>query len=355
MLRHSSTRLALVAILCLCVASCEHDDVSSLQGAGATFPGPLYKRWFLEYYHRHPEVRVNYQAIGSGAGVRQFTAGLTAFGASDAPMSKAEVKAFEERFPDGVLQLPMTAGNIAVCYNLPGGPPDLRLSRDALLQIFLGTATEWNDPVIAACNKGASLPETPITVVRRAEGSGTTFAFTSHLAAVSPKEWVGEDGKALVGKSIKWPCGIGAKGNAGVAALIQQTPGAIGYLEFGYAELTQLPDGSPLPIASLENKGGNFVKPSAESGLAALEGLQLPADLCLQVPDPAAPKAYPIVTYTWVLCHKDYHDERKAREIKALLAYCLGEGQMLAAELGYIPLPRATVQKVRHAAESIAP
>jgi phosphate transport system substrate-binding protein len=270
-------------------------------------------------------------------------------------MSKAEVEAFEKEFPDGVQHLPMTAGNIAVCYNVPGGPADLKLSRDAYVHIYLGTITDWNDPAIAASNPGATLPALPITVVRRAEGSGTTFAFTSHLAAVNPKEWVGEEGKPLVGKSIKWPVGLGAKGNSGVAALIQQTPGAIGYLEFGYAELTKLPDGSPLPIARLENKAGRYVRPSAQSGLAALEKVALPANLCPLIPDPADPDAYPIVTYTWLLCHKNYHDERKAKEVRALLAYCLTDGQELAAELGYIPLPKAVAQKVLKAAEAIAP
>src|SRR5262249_37193482 len=231
------------------------DDIT-LQGAGATFPAPLYKRWFLEYYRVHPEVRVNYQPIGSGAGIRQFTEHLIDFGASDAAMADQEIA----KIPDGVQLLPMTAGSIAISYNLPGGPKELKLSRNALLGIVLGTIDTWSDPAITATNRGLDLPEMPITFVRRSEGSGTTFAFTNHLSAIS-SEWKNGPG---VGKSIPWPVGIGAKGNAGVAALIQQTPGAIGYVESGYAELTHL------PMAALENRAGAFIKPTIASSQAAL-------------------------------------------------------------------------------------
>src|SRR5262245_26134376 len=202
---------------CCALASCSGaGDSITLQGSGATFPAPLYKRWFLEYYRRYPDVRVNYQAIGSGAGIRQFTERLVDFAASDAAMTDDEIK----QIPAGVQMLPMTAGSIALTYNLPGGPPELRLSRQALAGIFLGEVTTWDDPAIAAANPGAELPGLPITVVRRAESSGTTFAFTNHLSAAS-KEWKEQVGTS---KSVdRWKVGIGARGSAGVAATVSQT------------------------------------------------------------------------------------------------------------------------------------
>lgn len=289
----------LIACLCLGSLGCADGDSGvTLQGAGATFPAPLYKRWFLEYYKRHPDVRVNYQGIGSGAGIRQFTNELVDFGASDAAMSDKEI----EKVKGGVQLLPMTAGSIAVCFNIPDGPKELKLSRRTYPDIFLGKITSWDDPAVARDNRGVSLPDLPITVVRRAEGSGTTYAFSNHLAAVS-KEWKAERG---VNKSINWPKGmIGARGNAGVAALIQQTPGAIGYLEYGYAEL------SHLPTAALENKAGKFVTPGVDSGKAALAGAKFPDKgprLRIWLPDPEGEAAYPIVTYTWLLCYPHYQN-----------------------------------------------
>src|ERR1019366_5911968 len=232
--------LLVVACSLLCTSCGSEDDVS-MQGAGATFPGPLYKRWFLEYYRKHPAVRVNYQAIGSGAGIRQFNEGLLVFGASDA---------FEKpKVAGGGYLIPMTAGGIAICYNLPDGPTELNLSRDVYVDIFLGKITEWSDPAIAKDNPNVQLPSIPITVARRSDGSGTTFAFTNHLNAVG-KSWRRENGGPGKGKSILWPTGLGGRGNSGVAAIIQQTPGAIGYLEFGFAELAHI------SMAHLQNKAG---------------------------------------------------------------------------------------------------
>jgi phosphate transport system substrate-binding protein len=330
--------LAAVALLAL---GCGKGTGVSIQGAGATFPAPLYKRWFLEHYTRNPDVRVNYQAIGSGAGIRQFTEGLVDFGASDAYMSKSEI----EKVPSdrGVILIPMTAGSIVLCYNLPGGPTDLHLTRQTYADIFLGRVTKWNDPAIADANPGVSLPGMDITVVRRADSSGTTYNLTNHLSAISPT-WKSEKG---TDKIIKDPVGIAGKGNSGVAALVKQTPGAIGYLEFGYAKLARL------PTAHLENKRGAFVKATPESGAAALVGIKIPDNLHVNVPDPEGESAYPIVTCTWLLCARHYADARKGEELKKVARYCLTDGQQRSGELGYIPLPEEMLAKCLAALDQI--
>jgi phosphate transport system substrate-binding protein len=340
--------LSLIAVCCCALTSCDALNSVDVQGAGATFPAPLYKRWFREYYKRHSDVRVNYQAIGSGAGIRQFTADLVEFGASDAAMSDKEIKEAEEKNPQRgrVLLLPMTAGSIAICYNVSGAPRNLKLSRQVYVDIFLGKITEWNDPAIAALNPEAKLPDMPITVVRRSDGSGTTFAFTNHLSAIS-KEWKENVG---VGKSVSWPVGIGGKGNPGVAAWIDQTPGAIGYLEFGYADLLHL------PMAKLENKSGNSVAPSLETGQAALKDVEIPENLRVWIPDPPGATAYPIVTYTWILCYTHYETEpERAAALKEVLTFCLTEGQQWSEELGYIPLPAEIAERARKAVQEIKP
>jgi phosphate transport system substrate-binding protein len=341
-------KLLAVAACCCALSSCEPINSVDIQGAGATFPAPIYKRWFLEYYHRHPEVRVNYQAIGSGAGIRQFTADLVDFGASDAAMSDKEIEEAEKKNPKRgpVVLLPMTAGSVAICYNVPGALRDLKLSRQVYVDIFLGKIDNWNDSAIAALNPGTRLPDLPITVVRRSDGSGTTFAFTNHLSATS-KEWKEKIG---VGKSVTWPVGIGGKGNAGVAAWIDQTPGAIGYLEYGYAELVGL------AMARLENRAGSFVAPSLESGLAALSGVEIPANLRVWIPNPAGTDAYPIVTYTWILCYTNYDDKpERAAALRQVLEFCLTEGQQWSADLGYLPLPSEVAEHARRAVQRIKP
>jgi len=334
------------AASCLMLASCSppQGDIT-LQGSGATFPAPLYKRWFLEYYKKHPEVRINYTPVGSGAGIRQFTAELVTFGASDAGMSKSEIGKLPQSF-GGVSLLPMTAGSIVLCYNLPELSGPLKLSRKAYLGIFLREITTWDDPEIARENPNLHLPVTPITVVTRADSSGTTFAFTNHLNAVGEDPRVGMKWLPGVDKSVSWKESIAAQGNDGVAALIQLTPGAIGYLEYGFADLAKL------PMAALQNHAGKFIHPDLENSRKALEGASIPADLQIRVPDPAkSPDAYPIVTYTWLLCRKHYASAQEAQTLKEVLSFCLAEGQGFSADLGYIPLPKDVVQKVREAVD----
>ena len=315
-------------------------DTTTLNASGATFPAPLYVRWFAEYNTAHSDVRVNYQGIGSGAGIKQFTGGLTDFGASDAAMSDEEIAAVKD---GGVVLLPMTAGSIVLSYNLPGVSAPILLPRDVYPAIFMGTITKWNDPKIAAANPGVTLPDMPITVAYRADGSGTTYNFTNHLAAISP------DFKAKVGagKLVKFPVGVGGKGNEGVAALIKQTPGTIGYIEYGYAQQIKL------PMATLQNQAGKFVAPTPESGSAALGQVDLPANLRAFVTDPAGDTSYPIVTFTWWLCHTTYTKPGTADAIKALANWCLTDGQKFAPELGYLPLPPSVVGKVQAAVGTI--
>jgi phosphate transport system substrate-binding protein len=312
----------------------------TLQGSGATFPAPLYQRWFIEYNKLHPDVQINYQSLGSGAGIKQFQEGLTNFGASDAAMTDEEMGAVKE----GVVLLPMTAGSIVLSYNLPDGPKELKLSRDAYVGIFLGKVTKWNDPAIAKANPGVKLPDTKITVVSRSDGSGTTFVFTTHLSAVS-EDWKKGPG---AGKSVNWPVGVSGKGNEGVTALVKQTPGAIGYIEYGYALQTKM------PTATLENKSGKYVKADLESASKALASVELPANLRAWLPDPAGAEAYPIVSYTWFLCRKKYTDPTIAKTLKAVIEYGLTQGQSFSKELGYVPLPSNVVSTVQKAAEQIS-
>lgn len=312
----------------------------TLQGAGATFPAPLYQRWFQDFTKANRSIRVNYQPVGSGAGIKQFTDGLVQFGASDAAMTDEQIA----QVKTGVVLLPMTAGSIVLAYNLPG-VAELKLSRAAYGDIFLGRIRKWNDPAIAAANPGVTLPGTPITVVSRSDGSGTTYVFTNHLAAVNGA-WKSGPG---VGTSVPFPVGVGGKGNAGVTALVKQTPGAIGYVEFGYAEQTKM------PMAVLENRSGKYVKADLTSAQAALADVKLPPDLRAWIPDPAGEAAYPIVTYTWLLCNKQYADAKVSAALKAVIRYGLTDGQKISGELGYVPLPEAVAKTVLEASATIAP
>ena len=309
-----------------------------LSGAGATFPAPIYQRWAVEYNKQIPGIQVNYQSVGSGAGVKNFLQGVVDFGASDAAMTDEEMA----KSPRGAVLVPATAGSVVLAYNLEG-VAGLKLTRAALAGIFLGKINKWNDPAIVAANPGVPLPAKPINVAYRSDGSGTTFVFTQHLAAISPEfdEEVGFD------KSVTFPVGVGGKGNEGVTALIKQTPGTIGYVEFGYAQQNKL------SVAALENKSGNFVPPTPESGAAALASVEMPENLRVWPIDPEAPEAYPISSFTWLLLYKKYDNAAKLKALKDFVTYGLTEGQSFAVELGYIPLPEAVVAKANAALSSI--
>jgi len=315
-----------------------------LVGTGATFPAPLYQRWFQDLNGKYPKVQINYQPQGSGAGVEQFTKGTVDFGASDVAMKDDEI----QKVPDdkgGVLLLPMTAGSIVLAYNLPAVQGELKLPRQVYTDIFLGKIKKWNDPAIAKANPGVKLPDQNITIVHRSDGSGTTAVFTKHLSAISP-EWKSKVGD---GKTVQWPTGVGAKGNEGLTAQVQQTQGAITYVEYGYA------NNNKLKMASLENKKGKFVAPTDQAAAKTLETVQLPENLRAFITDPEGDEAYPIVTYTWMLVHKKYPDADKAKAVEAMVEYGLTEGQKASAELGYVPLPKSVVEKVASAADQISP
>jgi phosphate transport system substrate-binding protein len=335
---------SLVIVLCgLLMASWSSaGEAVRLKGSGASFPFPLYGLWFKEYGKANRNVIIDYQAKGSGAGIKDFVNKTVDFAASDAAMSDEEMAAVE----GGVQLLPMTAGSIVLAYNLPGGPKELKLSREAYTKIFLGQVTKWSDPVIAQANPDTKLPEMDITIARRADSSGTTFVFTQHLSAIS-EAWKNGPG---VGTTVSWPSSdkfIASPKNDGVTATIKQTAGAIGYIEYGFAELGKL------PMVSLENKSGKFVKPSLESGQAALAGVELPQDLRAWLPDPDGEAAYPIVTYTWMVFYKKYADPKKAEMIRNVVKYCLTDGQKVSGKMGYIPLPDDVVQVVSTALDNI--
>jgi len=314
------------------------DDFVKLTGAGASFPAPLYNKWFKDYHALYKNVQVDYQSVGSGSGIKNFINKTVDFGASDAAMKPEEIAKVDV----GAQLLPMTAGAIVLAYNLQG-VQDLKLSREAYARIFLGKVTKWNDPLIAKANPDAKLPDTPINVVVRADSSGTTFVFSQHLAAISA-EFAKSPG---VNTMPNWPEGTGSKGNEGVTASIRTIPGSIGYVEFGYA------NGQGLAIASLENKVGKFVKATTQSSQAALAAVEMPPDLIAWLPDPAGESSYPIVTYTWLLCYRQYSDPNKLKAYKGVIEYGLTEGQKSSEQLGYVPLPPPVVSKVREALSNI--
>jgi phosphate transport system substrate-binding protein len=311
-----------------------------LVGAGASFPAPLYQRWFQDLSNSSGSLQVDYQSVGSGAGVERFVQGLVDFGASDVAMKDDEIAKVDR----GVLMLPMTAGSIVLAYNLPG-VSDLKLSREAYVDIFLGKITKWNDPKIAADNPGVNLPDQKITVVHRSDGSGTTGVFTKHLSAIS-SEWQQQVGE---GKTVQWPTGLGGGKNDGVAALVSQNEGAIGYVEYGFSKM------AGLPTAALENKSGQFIKASDESASATLAAVTLPQNMRAFISDPEGGNSYPIVTYTWLLVYKTYDDPAKAKAMETAIEYGLNEGQEVAPQLGYIPLPRNVREKVASVADTISP
>ncbi len=329
------------AILMFTTAQVSSAEVR-LIGSGATFPFPIYSTWFKDYNHQHNDIQINYQGKGSGAGIKDLINHTVDFAGSDAAMTDEEMAEVKE----GVQLLPMTAGSIVLAYNLPGIPEGLKLSREVYSKIFLAQIKKWSDPLIAKDNPGMKLPDLDVTVVRRADASGTTFVFTKHLSAIN-EEWAKGPGQGL---TVKWPETdkiVAAPKNDGVTATIRQTPGAIGYIEYGYAIQTKV------PMAALQNKAGKFVAPTPASGSAALSHVKLPADMRAWLPDPEGDQSYPIATYTWMLFYKKNQDAKKAEALREMVAYCLKEGQKISDKMGYIPLPENVVQEVLKASAQI--
>jgi phosphate transport system substrate-binding protein len=314
------------------------EDYVKLIGAGASFPAPLYSKWFKDFHGLHSNVQIDYQSVGSGSGVKNFINKTVDFGASDAGMKPEEIAQVEA----GAQLLPLTAGAIVLGYNLPD-VPELKLSREAYAGIFLGKVTKWDDPLIAKANPEAKLPDAPINVVVRADSSGTTFAFSQHLAAIS-QEFAKSPG---VNMMPNWAVGTRSKGNEGITSSLRTTPGSIAYVEYGYAK------GQRLTMAALENKAGKFVKASTASAQAALDAVEMPADLLAWLPDPSGEASYPIVTYTWLLCYKRYDDANKLKALKGVIEYGLTEGQKNCEQLGYVPLPTSVAAKVKDALNNI--
>ena len=301
-----------------------------LNGAGATFPNIIYQDWMLTYNKAHSDVQLNYQSIGSGGGIRQFSDGTVDFGASDAPMKDSAIAAIN----GNVLHIPTVLGGDVPTYNLPEVTATLRFTPDLLADIFLGKITKWNDARIAAANPGVKLPGNDIVVVHRSDGSGTTFIWTDYLSKISP-EWEQKVGR---GTSVNWPVGLGGKGNEGVTATVKQTPGAIGYVELGYAMINKLPAGA------VQNKTGKFVTPALESITAAAAGamraMDPSTDFRVSITNPDGDQAYPIASFTWFLLRKQFDDASKATALVKFVWWAETEGQSRAQPLGYAPLPK---------------
>jgi phosphate transport system substrate-binding protein len=304
-----------------------------LNGAGATFPYPIYSKWFDEYTKVDPGARFNYQSIGSGGGIRQITERTVDFGASDGPMTDEQLA----KAPGELLHFPTVLGAVAATFNLPGNPA-LRFTPDVLADIFLGKIDKWDSPRIRAINPGATLPADAIVVVHRSDGSGTTYIFTDYLTKIS-HEWEGRVGR---GTSVKWPVGLGGKGNEGVAGQVKNTPGTLGYVELAYA----MKNG--LPVAMIRNQAGQFVAPTIEGTTAAAASAahSIPADFRVSLTNAPGDKAYPIASFTWLLVYREQTDEAKGRALVRFLRWALGEGQKYAADLYYAPLPPEVVKRV---------
>lgn len=311
-----------------------------LTGAGATFPNPIYQKWSSEYAKKG--IQVNYQSIGSGGGVRQIMEQTVDFGATDGPMTDEELG----RAKGGaIMHFPTVLGAVVMGYNLPEVTQKLRFSGEVIADIYLGKITKWNDPRIATLNPGASLPASDILVVHRSDGSGTTYVFTDYLTAVSP-EWTRVAGK---GKEVKWPTGIGAKGNEGVAGQVKQTPGSIGYMELAYAKQNNLPH------ALIRNASGQFVEATIPSITAAADGVSLPpnTDYRVSIVNAQGATAYPISSFTWLLIYKNQTDATKATKLKDFLRWAYAEGEQFAAALDFAPLPSGMTQRLVARLDSI--
>jgi phosphate transport system substrate-binding protein len=329
---------SLRVFLCLFVlASCAFAQ-TTLNGAGATFPYPIYSKWFSEYHTLHSDIQINYQSIGSGGGIRQVQAGTVDFGATDGPMSDEQIAQSKVK----VLHVPTVLGAVVPAYNIPGVSADVKFTPDALAGIFLGKISKWNDQAISSANPGVHLPDQNITVIHRSDGSGTTYIFTDYLSKVN-KQWADSVGRNT---SVKWPVGIGGKGNEGVAGSIRQLPGSIGYIELIYALQNKIPYGV------VENSSKNFIKASLESTTAAVAGVKMPADFRVSITNSPAKNAYPIASFTWLLIPTHPSDANKGRILKDFLYWMLDKGQTMVEALSYAPLPKDAVEKEKAAISS---
>ncbi len=313
---------------------------TKLNGAGATFPYPIYSKWFNEYHNQHPDIEINYQSIGSGGGIRQVTAGTVDFGASDGPMSDEQLAASSVK----LIHLPTVLGAVVPAYNIPGFKGELKFTPEIIAGIYLGKITSWNDGTIAKANPGVSLPGQSIIVVHRSDGSGTTYIFTDYLSKISP-DWKGQVGK---GTSVSWPVGLGAKGNEGVAGMIRQMDGAFGYVELIYALQNNITYGT------VKNTSGNFVKASLASTTAAAASMKtMPADFRVSITNAPGADAYPICSFTWLLVPTNWKDKGKQKVFTDFLNWMLDQGQSLTAQLNYAPLPDSVKQKEKAAIQMI--
>jgi phosphate transport system substrate-binding protein len=327
---HIKRTLAAVGLVAAVGTAAVAADDLLINGAGATFPAPLYSKWFSDYNKLHGDLKFNYQAIGSGGGIKQITEKTVDFGASDAPLTDEQLTKAA-----GLLHIPTVMGAVTVTFNLPGVTA-LKLTPEALAGIFLGKITKWNDPELAKVNASAKLPDSAIVVIHRSDGSGTSAIFTDYLAKVSP-EWSTAVGHAT---SVKWPTGLGGKGNDGVTGLVKQTPGSMGYVELAYARQNKL------PVAALKNAAGAFVEPTMSSTSAAAAGVEIPEDFRVSITNAAGKAAYPIASFTYILVYKDQTDARKGQAIGKFLWWAIHDGQKSAPALDYAPLPAPVVKKV---------
>jgi len=321
----------LVCALVLCITA----SAQSLNGAGATFPNPIYQKWFTEYSSAHKGVQINYQSLGSGAGIRQLISGTVDFGASDGPMTDEQLAQAHQK----VLHIPTVLGAVVPAYNIPGVKQELKFTPEILAGIFLGKINNWSDGNIAKANPGVKFPNIPIVVVHRSDGSGTTYIFTDYLSKVSP-EWNSSVGKNT---SVKWPVGLGGKGNEGIAGQVRQMDGAIGYVELIYAVQNNISYGL------VRNKSGNFIKASLESttAAAAAAASSMPEDYRVSITNPDGKNAYPIASFTWLLIPQQSKDAAKGKVLRDFVDWMLKDGQSQVAALSYAPLPKEVVKKLK--------
>jgi phosphate transport system substrate-binding protein len=323
-----------IALLCLAL-SIPAFAQTTLNGAGATFPYPMYSKWFSKYHDAHPDIQFNYQSIGSGGGIRQVLAGTVDFGASDGPMSDEQLAQAKTK----ILHVPTVLGAVVPAYNVSGVSGEIKFTSEALAGIFLGKITNWNDKAIASANPGVTLPkDEPIVVIHRSDGSGTTFIFTDYLSKIS-SDWQSQAGK---GSSVKWPVGLGGKGNEGVAGMIRQMQGSIGYVELIYAVQNKITYGT------VRNAAGEFVKASLDSVTAAAASVKnMPADFRVSITNAPGKDAYPISSFTWLLIPAQSKDAAKGKIIADFLNWMVDDGQKMTADLTYAPLPESVATKVK--------